>query len=118
MPTKKQILDEIKSDSEVIRSLEDDGDQHDHLHLIEHHFVSETPEPLNEVVRIGRLLGFDSADFGPNSETNHSTFSVNLLSKERIDLTRIARESILMLAIGEACGCDYDGWGTYVEKQR
>jgi len=117
MPTQQQIQRQMQFDLATTNALRERGDDETKPHIIEHHFVACNQNALAAVAKIGRMLGFEATEFQQDKDDSGATYwYFDLLSETPTDLNRLARESILMLALAEAHEADYDGWGTLVAK--
>src|SRR5690349_15131032 len=117
MPSRQEIIDQLSTDAQIKQALNDRGDVESKPHTIEHHFLAQQSEPLSELARIGRMLGFDASQiWDETTDEGNAFFTMNLLSDTTTQLHGLGRESLLMATLAEAFGLSYDGWGTHVEK--
>jgi regulator of RNase E activity RraB len=117
MPSRQEIIDQLGTDAQIKQALAERGDDESKSHSIEHHFLAEQREPLSELERVGRMLGFDASEiWDETTDEGGRYFTMNLLSDTTTHLQGLGRESLLMTGLAEAFGVSYDGWGTHVEK--
>src|SRR5262245_54670431 len=103
MPTQQQVQRQMQFDLATKNALRERGDDETKLHIVEHHFVAGNQAALAAVAKIGRMLGFDSSEIQQGKDDSGSTYwYFDLLSKTQTYLNNLARESLLMLALGEA----------------
>ena len=63
------------------------------------------------------MLGFEAGEIEQGKDESGSLYwYFDLLSETPTHLNNLARESLLMLTLGEAYEADYDGWGTLIAK--
>lgn len=61
------------------------------------------------------MLGFGSSEIKSDEDKNGETdWYFDLLGETSTRINSLARESLLMLALAEAYGAKYDGWGTRI----
>jgi regulator of RNase E activity RraB len=116
IPTIKR---QLSASQKLFEALDDGNDNLDAIHLIEHHFLSPDKNRLAEVKDFGEYLGFGVSDLKEGTDKERKTyFHFDLLSRTSILGDGFSvfippqREAIIMLAIAEATGTEYDGWGT------
>ena len=98
-------------------ALRERGDDETKEHTVEHHFVADNQTALASVAKIGCLLGFGCGDIEQAQDESGLTYwCFDLLSESSTYMNTLARESLLMLALGEAYGAAYDGWGTLIAR--
>ena len=113
------IKDELSASQKIFEALDDRNDDANATHLIEHHFLSSSRDSLDEVKAMGEFLGFGASNFEEGSDKDRGIyFYFDLLSRTFILADGFSvfippqREAIIMLAMAEATGTEYDGWGT------
>ena len=117
MPNQQQVQRQMKFDMATKNALGERGDDESKSHLIEHHFVAGNKEALDELAKIGRMLGFQTSEIQQSQDQKDAShWYFDLLSESPTYLNNLARESLLMLGLGEAYGAHYDGWGTLIVK--
>lgn len=117
MPTREQIQRQLASDLKSKQVLQSRDDDEQRIHVVEHHFFAADRTSLNEVAKIGRMLGFRPSEIlQRQSKTGETSWFFDLLGETPTYLNDLARQSLLMLTFAEAFGAEYDGWGTNVEK--
>jgi regulator of RNase E activity RraB len=117
MPTRERFQQQMQFDMATKQALRERGDDEAKPHVIEHHFVAENQAALAAVAKIGRMLGFDAGKITQGKhESGASYWYFDLLSEAPTFLNSLARESLLMVALAEAHGAEYDGWGTLIVK--
>jgi regulator of RNase E activity RraB len=117
MPTSKDIAYRMQIDLELKQQLQSHGDNEAAMHVLEHHFIAENKPSLEALAKAGRILGFGASEIIEGvSKTHDIYFCFDLLSESGTGMNEVARQSILMLALGEAYGASYDGWGTLIAK--
>ena len=62
MTTREQIQRQLASDLKSKQVLQSRGDDEQRIHVVEHHFFAAERSALNEVAKIGRMLGFGSSE--------------------------------------------------------
>ena len=117
MPTQQQVQRQMQSDLATKNALRERGDDETKPHIVEHHFVAGNQDALAAVAKIGRMLGSEASQIQHGKDDSGASYwYFDLLSETPTYLNSLARESLLMLALGEAYEADYDGWGTLVAK--
>ena len=93
------------------------GDDESQLHAVEHHFVAADSASLEALAIVGRELGFKPSAIRETEREKRACFYFDLVSKTATPISVLSRESILMIALGEAFSATYDGWGTGIVKR-
>jgi regulator of RNase E activity RraB len=117
MPSADDINRRMRMDLAIKKQLQSHNDNEDAAHILEHHFIAEDRSALEGVARVGRMLGFTASEITEDTtESGQRYYFFDLLSDSTTRLNEVARQSILMFSLGEACGAEYDGWGTLIAK--
>jgi regulator of RNase E activity RraB len=117
MPDLEQIKRQMQFDLSTKKAMRKHGDDETKTHVVEHHFVADGEADLTALANIGRLLGFEPGKLNEHADRPGAAYwTFDLLSRTATPLNTLSRESILMLALAEAYGVKYDGWGTLIEK--
>lgn len=103
-------------DGAVKQSLVDSSDDENKIHAVEHHFIADTSTPLEELSGCTGALGFRHSDIVESEHNGERYWSLDVISDRDTKLNSLTRESIFMLALAEAFGATYDGWGTLIMK--
>jgi regulator of RNase E activity RraB len=116
MPSIDDLSARFARDGAVKESLESSADDENKIHRIDHNFTADAPEPLEELAGCALALGFEHSPIAHVEYEGKVYWSFNVLSDRDTKLPFLTRESILMLALGEAFGVTYDGWGTLAAR--
>jgi regulator of ribonuclease activity B len=117
MANKEHVLHQIQLDLKTVEALENRGTNLHAVHKIEHHHLSKSEESLSELLRLGKILRFQPSGITRDVDENgRPYFYADLVSDQYIETSLLNCESLLMLGLAEAFGCEYDGWGTEVEE--
>ena len=117
MPTQERILQQLQFDQATKSALLEHGDDETKVHVVEHHFFAADRAALAAVAKVGRKLGFGASELMERQdEEGNSCWYFDILSKTTTYLNSLSRQSLLMAALAEAHGADYDGWGTLIAK--
>lgn len=114
----QEFFEEIKHDTKfIIKNLLDDGSLPDALYLIEHHFVSDNFDSLENLAVEAFKLGFEVTDAEEfdDEETEETLFACDVVVEMHLDEQKINEHAELMIKLAGKFEVEYDGWGTYFE---
>ncbi len=116
MPSIDDLRKRFAMDGAVKQSLIDNSDDENKVHAVEHHFIADTSTPLEKLSGCTGALGFRHSDIVETEHNGNRHWSLDVISDRDTKLKLLTRESIFMLALAEAFGATYDGWGTLIAK--
>ena len=105
------------SDEAVLKALKDAGADLTLPHSIEHHFVGDSQDDIDELASRGKQMGFTVKTHRELSERISSASTrIGLdLVRERLPVIKeIYPDSTAMERLAEELGIDYEGWGCSV----
>jgi len=118
VPTKIQIKRQAQTDLMIKKMLGSKGDDETKPHTIDHSFIAEEASSLAELAYLAALLKFLPGVVNPVIVGNDARkFELTLQSSiDSLAIHKVLRESILMCALAEAFGAEYNGWGSSIVK--
>jgi regulator of RNase E activity RraB len=106
---------EISED--IVDSLLEDGSNPDTLYEVEHHFVSEEFEKLEQAALAAFKLGYDVEDPAElELEDGSKIWGFDVVVEAELDAEVIMEDVTKLVEIATHCGVEYDGWGTYFQE--
>ena len=113
----RELLDEQREETRlIIEELLEDGSDPDALYTIEHHFSSEKFEVLERAAVEAFKLGYEVTDAEELEVEDGSTvMCCDVISEVALNAEIIDAQVEQLVALAEANGVHYDGWGTYFE---
>src|SRR5438067_10725119 len=112
MPSIEDLRKRFAMDGVVKQSLMSNSDDENKIHAIDHHFIADTSKPLEELSGCTGAIGFRHSDITESEDDGKRQWHLDVISDRDTKLKLITRESIFLLALAEAFGATYDGWGT------
>jgi len=113
----RELLEEQREETRlIIEELLDDGSDPDALYTIEHHFSSEKFDVLEKAAVAAFALGYEVTD--PEElelEDGSIVMCCDVISEIALNAELIDTQVEQLVALAEAQGVNYDGWGTYFE---
>jgi regulator of RNase E activity RraB len=103
-----------QKDLEVITALKKHGSDMSKPHLIEHHFIAYSREDGAELLRRGKLDGFQVSDLKEGEWEGRRYYYFDLMKPTIPTIENIFSDSSLMLDLALEFNCEYDGWGCEV----
>ncbi len=113
----RELLDEQRNETRlIIEELLEDGSDPDALYTIEHHFSSEKFEVLERAAVEAFKLGYEVTDAEElEIEDGSVVMCCDVISEVALNAELIDTQVEQLVALAEANGVNYDGWGTYFE---
>jgi regulator of ribonuclease activity B len=113
----REMLDEQRDETRlIIEELLEDGSDPDALYTIEHHFSAEKFDVLEKAAVEAFKLGYEVTDAEElEIEDGSLVMCCDVISEVALNAEIIDAQVEQLMALAEACGVNYDGWGTYYE---
>ena len=106
---------EISED--IVESLLEDGSNPDKLYEVEHHFVCEDFDKLEEAALAAFKLGFDVEDPAElELEDGGKIWGFDVVVECELDAELILEDVDKLIELAAKAGVEYDGWGTYFQE--
>ena len=112
--TSQEVEYQEEKDLEVIAALKKHGSDLSKAHLIEHHFVTHSREDGAELLRWGKLNGFQVSELKEGEWEGRRYYYFDLRKPTIPTIENISPDTTLMLRLGLEFNCEYDGWGCEV----
>jgi regulator of RNase E activity RraB len=110
------LAKQLEFDRTLLGQLKAGGDNAGALHKVEHHFVAGERDALVKLCEYARGLLLEPSEILQHGHEGSRYWFVDLVSRIRLDDSRISCETALMKFLAIAYRAEYDGWGTYLEK--
>ncbi len=113
----RELLDEQRNETRlIIEELLEDGSDPDALYTIEHHFSCEKFDVLERAAVEAFKLGYEVTDAEElEIEDGSVVMCCDVISEVALNAELIDTQVEQLVALAEANGVNYDGWGTYFE---
>ncbi|ESP93623.1 ribonuclease E inhibitor RraB [Pseudoalteromonas luteoviolacea] len=105
---------EISED--IVESLLEDGSNPEKLYEVEHHFVCENFDKLEEAALAAFKLGYDVEEPAElELEDGGKIWGFDIVVEAELNAEVIMEDVSKLVAVAEQAGVEYDGWGTYFQ---
>ncbi|MCG7547091.1 ribonuclease E inhibitor RraB [Pseudoalteromonas sp. Of7M-16] len=105
---------EISED--IVESLLEDGSNPEKLYEVEHHFVCENFDKLEEAALAAFKLGYDVEEPAElELEDGGKIWGFDIVVEAELNAEVIMEDVSKLVAVAEQTGVEYDGWGTYFQ---
>ncbi|MDK1289455.1 ribonuclease E inhibitor RraB [Pseudoalteromonas umbrosa] len=105
---------EISED--IVESLLEDGSNPEKLYEVEHHFVCENFDKLEEAALAAFKLGYDVEEPAElELEDGGKIWGFDIVVEAELNAEVIMEDVAKLVAIAQQTGVEYDGWGTYFQ---
>lgn len=102
---------------EIVTSLLEDGSDPDVLYEVEHHFVSEDFDKLEQAALAAFKQGYDVEEPAElELEDGEKVWSFDVVVEAELDVEVIMEDVVKLEALAQQCDVEYDGWGTYFQE--
>jgi regulator of RNase E activity RraB len=106
---------EISED--IVESLLEDGSNPDVLYEVEHHFVSENFEQLEQASLAAFKLGYDVEDIAElELEDGTKILGFDIVIESELNTDVIMEDVDKLVVLADEYRVEYDGWGTYFQE--
>ncbi|GAP75313.1 ribonuclease E inhibitor RraB [Pseudoalteromonas sp. SW0106-04] len=101
---------------EIVESLLEDGSNLEILYEVEHHFVCEDFNALENAALAAFKAGFDVEEPAElELEEGGTIWGFDVVVESELDADVIMEDVDKLVAIAADNGVEYDGWGTYFQ---
>ncbi|MCF6438935.1 ribonuclease E inhibitor RraB [Pseudoalteromonas luteoviolacea] len=105
---------EISED--IVESLLEDGSNPEKLYEVEHHFVCENFDKLEEAALAAFKLGYDVEEPAElELEDGGKIWGFDIVVEAELNAEVIMEDVTKLVTIAQQTGVEYDGWGTYFQ---
>ncbi|KZN33336.1 ribonuclease E inhibitor RraB [Pseudoalteromonas luteoviolacea] len=105
---------EISED--IVESLLEDGSNPEKLYEVEHHFVCENFDKLEEAALAAFKLGYDVEEPAElELEDGGKIWGFDIVVEAELNAEVIMEDVTKLVAVATQTGVEYDGWGTYFQ---
>ncbi|MFC0117966.1 ribonuclease E inhibitor RraB [Pseudoalteromonas xiamenensis] len=106
---------EISED--IVESLLEDGSNPEVLYEVEHHFVCEDFDKLEQAALAAFKLGYDVEEPAElELEEGGTIWGFDIVVECELDVEAIMEDVDKLAALATQTGVEYDGWGTYFQE--
>ncbi|MCF2860195.1 ribonuclease E inhibitor RraB [Pseudoalteromonas sp. SMS1] len=101
---------------EIVESLLEDGSNPEKLYEVEHHFVCEDFDKLEEAALAAFKLGYDVEEPAElELEDGGKIWGFDIVVEAELNAEVIMEDVNKLVAVAVQAGVEYDGWGTYFQ---
>ena len=102
---------------DIVTSLLEDGSDPEVLYEVEHHFVSENFEKLEQAALAAFKLGYDVEEPAElELEDGEKVWSFDVVVECELEVEAIMEDVDKLEALAQQTDVEYDGWGTYFQE--